>query len=191
MSRRVFVDMRGAECAVGPGPVVVAVQTVARAGGTETRSAAAIVRIPGRPARIVYRTRVRGAFGLRRAQLVLTSERSCRLPPIVVVYRDDGVVPLSPDRGIPVAEIEERDLTGGRALVLPLGGQIRSASGWPASPPPVRPRARRSSSSPHPRRWSRGVAADLSVLLPRNHPSDDHVPLLGPARAAKHLPHRA
>ena len=139
--RRVYVDMRGAECDVGPGPVVVTVHTVSGSGPGATHSPAASVRVAGRPARVVYRPRTSGLLGLRRAHLTLVGERTCRLPPLVVVYRDDGIPPLSPDRGLTVAEVQECDLAAGQALVLPLRGRIRTAMGVacfvaPGSSPP-------------------------------------------------------
>jgi hypothetical protein len=120
---RRYIDDGGAEITVGPGPVAVAVRTVVTVDGVETESPATVVEVAGRQVEVAYSvttSRLR-----KRVVVTLVPDESCQLPPIVVVGRSDGILPLSAARGTVVATLPAREAVAGRPKVEPL------AVSWP------------------------------------------------------------
>ncbi|WP_329519153.1 hypothetical protein [Spirillospora sp. NBC_01491] len=136
-SRRAYED-DGCHVEVGPGAVRLGVRTVmrdgegatgtksgaeGRAGGRagggagsgagELRSRPVVAAVPATATEVRYEFR-RPRLPLRRrpssAVLVLTTERRCRLPPLVVVHRAGGVLPLRPEQGVVIHEIPAGEL---------------------------------------------------------------------------------
>jgi hypothetical protein len=112
---RRYIDDGGAQITVGRGPVTIGVRTVVRVGDVETESLSALIDVAGRRVEVGYSV---VASGLRR-RIVVTfmPEQSCRLPPIVVVGRTDGVLPLTAAHGTIVATLAARDAVAGQPTV--------------------------------------------------------------------------
>jgi hypothetical protein len=127
---RSFTDDGGATITVGPGAVRVCVQTVIKDDGGETVSPPATVDVTGRAVTLRYALRRPRLRWSRRTTLVLTSETSCRLPPLVVVGRADGILPLSPAKGRVVARIAAMDVTAGvkKRVRVPIPGGRRAGA---------------------------------------------------------------
>ncbi|MBB5959594.1 hypothetical protein FHS29_006215 [Saccharothrix tamanrassetensis] len=130
ISERVHTDGGGAEFTAGAGPLVVSLQTVTRTRDEESVSAAVLTKVAGRPAKVSYAVRQVGLPGLRKLTLTLTSDRHCRLPPVVVVHRTDGILPLRPDRGRVVTTFPAQNLSPGLPLSLPLPERPTPLSGF-------------------------------------------------------------
>jgi hypothetical protein len=119
----------GVRFPVRPGSVTVSVCTVAGHRGEGGVSRAVTATVGGEPTRVVYAVQATGLPGRRRHDIVLASERPCRLPGIIVVHRKDGVLPLRPDSGTTIATLPPRDLAAGVRVSVPLGRQVRPLSG--------------------------------------------------------------
>ena len=52
--------------------------------------------------------------------LVVRCDRDCRLPPLVVVGRPDGILPLSATHGTTVVRLPSPDLIAGRRALIRL-----------------------------------------------------------------------
>ncbi|MBL7513253.1 hypothetical protein [Frankia nepalensis] len=126
---RRYVDDGGAEITVGPGAVTISVRTVAGADGTETASPAVTVAVPGRAIEVTYTVRQAGLPGRRRLVVTLTPEATCRLPPLVVVGRPDGILPLDASRGTVVAALAARDVVARQPVDIPLEAAWKSPPG--------------------------------------------------------------
>jgi hypothetical protein len=139
ITRQAYMDGGGSRVDVGSGALTVSVVTVVRDRGEEQMSPASTGSVPGEPVRVTYGVRQGGRF-TRRQDLVLSANRSCRLPGLLVVHRTDGIMPLRLGSGAIVARIEPRDLTPGIPVSVPLTDRIQPLSGLacfvaPDSPP--------------------------------------------------------
>lgn len=129
VTARAHSSSGGAELRVGPNATVMSLQAVTRTRGEESASPAVLTRVRGRPTSVGYHVRLAGLPGRRRIDLTLTSDRQCRLPAIVVVHREDGIMPLRPDRGRVVAKFPSRNLAPGRPVSLVLPVRVSPLSG--------------------------------------------------------------
>lgn len=123
VSQRVYGDSGGVRLDAGTGPVAVSVATVVRDRDGEILSVPVLVDVSEQPTAVTYFLQLAGRLPRRRYNLVLTCDRSCHLPALVVVHRADGIMPLRPDSGIVVARVEARHLTAGLpvSVALPIG----------------------------------------------------------------------
>jgi hypothetical protein len=112
-----------------PGPITVAVRTVAGRAGNEDSSPALTAVVPGERARVTYAVRSTGVPGRRRHEIVLTSDQPCHLPDVLVIHRKDGVLPLRAGNGTTLATIAARELAQGQHVSVPLDVQVRPLSG--------------------------------------------------------------
>jgi hypothetical protein len=73
-----------------------------------------------RPSRVPWR---------RRAVLTIVPDRTCRLPPMVVVGRADGVLPLSAARGTSITTLDSRAATAGEKIAIGVRTPGRNVTG--------------------------------------------------------------
>ncbi|GAA4239856.1 hypothetical protein GCM10022254_62280 [Actinomadura meridiana] len=117
--RRAYED-DGCRLDIGPDAALVGVRTVAREGDDSTggvRSRPVVAAVPAREPEVRYRFRA-GRRGSRWAVLELTADRRTRMPPLVVVHRAGGVLPLRPEQGEVIHEIPARELEAGTPLTF-------------------------------------------------------------------------
>ncbi|MEU4829442.1 hypothetical protein, partial [Streptosporangium sp. NPDC023615] len=102
--RRGYED-NGFRLRVGPGAVVASVRTVA--GRLRSRPVTAAIPAIGPEVRYEFR---KPRLSRRSAVLVLSADRRCRVPPLLVVHRAGGVIPLHPEQGTVLCEVPAHDL---------------------------------------------------------------------------------
>lgn len=119
-SRRRYQDDGGFEVTVGPAPVTVSVRTVCHDAQGEVVSPPVEVDVPGQDVTIRYGFRRRAAWlpwgGSSR--LVLSTETTCRIPPLVVVHRPGRTLPLRAESGTAILRLPELELTAGKAFSI-------------------------------------------------------------------------
>lgn len=124
--RRAYED-DGCRLRVGYGAVQVSVRTMVRDGTRMVRSRPLVTGVPATTPQVHYEFR-RPRLVRRRssaAVLVLTADRPCRLPSLVVVHRADNVLPLRPEQGTVIHTVPSCDLDPAEPLAL----QIKVPSG--------------------------------------------------------------
>ncbi len=117
--RRAYED-EGYRLRAGPGAVLVSVRTVLRDDTGTLRSRPVVTTVPAIGPQVRYEFR-RPRLARRRsstAVLVLTTDQRCRLPPLLVVHRAGGVLPLRPEQGEVIHTVPARDLEAGNPLML-------------------------------------------------------------------------
>ncbi|GLW61877.1 hypothetical protein Arub01_01210 [Actinomadura rubrobrunea] len=117
--RRAYED-DGCRLTVGPGAARVTVRAVVRDGADELCSRPVTAFVPGTGPKVRYEFRRRrlARRGSPSAVLVLTADRPCRIPPLVVVHRAGDVLPLRPEQGEVIHKIPARDLDPDDPLVV-------------------------------------------------------------------------
>lgn len=109
--RRAYED-EGYRLRVGTGAVLVSVRTVVSDGDGTLRSRPIVTAVPATGATVRYQFG-RPLLARRRAAtavLTLTADQRCRLPPLVVVHRAGGLVPLRPEQGEVIHTVPAGDL---------------------------------------------------------------------------------
>ncbi len=117
--RRAYED-DGYRIKAGPGTVLVSVRTVLRDGAGILRSRPVVTTVPAIAPQVRYEFRRRRLAGRRSATavLVLTADQRCRVPPLIVVHRAGGVLPLRPEQGTVIHTVPAGDLEPGDPLTL-------------------------------------------------------------------------
>ncbi|MGC5015196.1 hypothetical protein ACLQ2R_30910 [Streptosporangium sp. DT93] len=110
--RRGYED-NGFRLRVGPGATVASVRTVV--GRLRSRPVTAAIPAIGPEVRYEFR---KPRLSRRSAVLVLSADRPCRVPPLLVVHRAGGVIPLRPEQGTVIHEVPAHDLGPGEPLTL-------------------------------------------------------------------------
>jgi hypothetical protein len=129
--RRRYDDDGGFELAVGHRPVVVSVRAVRRDRDGETVSAPVDVAVPGQDVAVHYRFRRRTRWQpWRGSVLILSADRPCRLPPLVVVHSPGRVMPLRADAGTPILQLPALELSGTAPLSIPVPDPAAAGEGW-------------------------------------------------------------
>ncbi|WP_344474313.1 hypothetical protein [Nonomuraea monospora] len=111
--RRAYED-NGCRIEIGPGAVVASVRTVAG----EIRSRPVTASVPGIGPEVRYEFRRPRLSRRREAVLILTAERHCQVPPLVVVRRAGTVLPLRPEQGEVIHEVPAQELSPDSPLTL-------------------------------------------------------------------------
>ncbi|TCJ35615.1 hypothetical protein [Parafrankia sp. BMG5.11] len=137
---RRYIDSGGLEIQVGSDPVTVAVRTVTGEEEDRVVSPPVTVLVPGRGVEVTYELRPARLPWPRRAVLEVVCDRTCRLPPLVVVGRSDGILPLSATHGTALARLPARDVTARKRALITLPAPRRGAWGLacfvdPTAPP--------------------------------------------------------
>jgi len=118
-SRVSYEDRGGLRLRVGPGAVTCTIQAVISQPGEEVASAPVTVDIDGLPPRVRYAIKRGGRRG-RSVTFTLSADRSCTLPPLVVVQSSGRVMPRSASQGRVVGRIPEQPLQPQVALAVVL-----------------------------------------------------------------------
>lgn len=140
ISEHALRDAGSVRVNVPPGPVELSVQTMTCGRDRKSVSAPVNITVRDRPT-VTYAVRSIGLPGRRRHELVLISDRFCRLPGLIVVHRADGILPLRPGSGTIVATVDPLDLIAPDIPVaVPLHRRVSPLSGLacfvdPNSPP--------------------------------------------------------
>jgi hypothetical protein len=138
--RRQYKDHGGFEIAAGSEAVVVSVEAVSLRRDGPVRSAPVTREVSAGETKVRCRLRRRRDPGrwwpAQAVMLELTSDRSCVLPPLVVIQSTGLAAPLRADQGRAVAEVERQRLEPGRPLWVPLRALQRGPSWLACFPAP-------------------------------------------------------
>jgi hypothetical protein len=130
-TRRSYDDDGGFKIAAGAGGLSVSVQALIRDTAGETASNPVTVEVPANPATVRYsfqRTWV--PWRARRVRLVLSCDRACLLPALVVVHSADRVLPLSASQAGRIGSVPAQWIDPSAPLAVKLTVPGRRGSGW-------------------------------------------------------------
>jgi hypothetical protein len=115
--RRRYHDDGGFEITVDSRPTTVRVRAVRHDAAGEIASPPLEVTVPGQDVAVRYAFR---SAPWRRTRLVLTADRACRVPPLVVVRGPGRVMPLRAESGLVILRTPALDLRPGKPLSVPV-----------------------------------------------------------------------
>jgi hypothetical protein len=119
--RRRYHDDGGFEIPVDFRPTVVSVCALRRDAQGEIASPPVKVTVPGRDATVRYAFRGRDWWApWLRSRLILTADRSCRVPPLIVVRSPDRVMPLRAESGTAILRLPGLNLRSGKPFSVPI-----------------------------------------------------------------------
>ncbi|ACY96977.1 Fibronectin type III domain protein [Thermomonospora curvata DSM 43183] len=119
--RRTYEDNGGCRLPVGQDAGEVTVRAVVRDVHGRSRSRPRSVTVSAAGTEVRYEFRRRSGLRRRsRATLVLTAERRCRMPPLVVVHHVGSVRPLRPDQGEVICRVPARELDPATPVTVPI-----------------------------------------------------------------------
>ena len=113
-SRRIYHDEGGVVLTVGAAETAIEVHAIYPRLGGQVVSAAARCLVPGRGVAISYRIRSAGWWRRRRRAVELVTERTTRLPALVVVRATGPYPPDDPSEGETIERVEPQDMTPGQ-----------------------------------------------------------------------------
>jgi hypothetical protein len=138
--RRQYKDHGGFEIAAGREAVMVSVEAVSMRRDGPVRSDPVTREVPAGETKVrcsLRRRREPGRWWPTQAMVLeLTTDRSCVLPPLVVIQSTGRVEPLRADQGRAVAEVERQRLEPGQPLWVPLRAVQRGPSWLACFPAP-------------------------------------------------------
>lgn len=129
---RGYEDGGGFKIVAGPGGLSVSVQALVRDIGGEITASPVTLEVPADPVSVRYSFhRPRMPWPKHRVRLVLTCDRTCLLPALVVVHSAERVLPLSAGQGRRVGAVPAQRISPSAPLVVDLAvpGAHRG-SGW-------------------------------------------------------------